>query len=247
MEGYDETTYGRRWAPYYDEIFSEAEDSVIDLLARHAGEPPRALELAIGSGRLALPLRERGVEVVGIDSSEEMVSLMRAKPGGEAVPVTMGDFSDVDVEGTFPLVYLAFNTIFVLLTQELQVNCFRNVAEHLEPGGRFIIDCFVPDLNRFDSFNTRLGVSSIKSVDEHMFEMSIYDPVNQRVSTHMTKRNADGSNTVLPIEIRFAYPSELDLMAQLAGLDLEDRFGWYDLRPFTEQSTSHMSIYRKPE
>lgn len=247
MEGYDETTYGRRWAPYYDEIFSEAEDSVIDLLARHAGEPPRALELAIGSGRLALPLRERGVEVVGIDSSEEMVSLMRAKRGGEAVPVTMGDFSDVDVEGTFPLVYLAFNTIFVLLTQELQVNCFRNVAEHLEPGGRFIIDCFVPDLNRFDSFNTRLGVSSIKSVDEHMFEMSIYDPVNQRVSTHVTKRNADGSNTVLPIEIRFAYPSELDLMAQLAGLDLEDRFGWYDLRPFTEQSTSHMSIYRKPE
>lgn len=246
MEGYDETTYGRTWAPYYDEIFATVDESVIDLLARHAGDPPLALELAIGTGRIALPLREKGVEVVGIDASEEMVRLLRDKPGGESVPVFMGDFGDVDVDGDFPLIYLAFNTIFGLLTQHRQVECFRNVAEHLKPGGRFIIDCFVPDVKRFDRYNTRMGVSSINSVSQHMYEMTVYDPVDQRLSTHVVKRNADGETVVLPVEIRFAWPSELDLMAQLAGLELEDRFGWYDLRRFTEQSTSHMSIYRKP-
>jgi SAM-dependent methyltransferase len=246
MDGYDEKTYGRTWAPYYDDLYRDVEDSVIDLLARHAGKPPRALELAIGTGRIALPLADRGVEVSGIDASEEMVAKLRAKPGGEAIAVTMGNFGRVGVEGTFPLVYLAFNTIFGLLTQEDQVSCFRNVAEHLDPGGRFIIDCFVPDVKRFDGFNTRLGVSSINSVVEHMYEMTVHEPITQRLSTHVVKRNADGENVVLPIEIRFAWPSELDLMAQLAGLELEDRFGWYDLRPFSARSTSHMSIYVKP-
>lgn len=247
MEGYGERTYGERWSPYYDNTFSDVEDSVIDLLARHAGDPPRALELAIGSGRIALPLAERGVEVSGVDISEEMVSLMRAKPGGEAIPVTMGGFGDVPVDGEFPLIYLAFNTIFALLSQERQVECFKNVASHLEPGGRFVIDCFVPDVKRFDSYNTRLGVSSIKSVDEHTLEATIHDPVGQHLDSHVIKRTPDGETVVLPVEIRYAWPSELDLMARLAGLALEDRFGWYDLRPFTEQSTNHMSIYSKPE
>jgi hypothetical protein len=104
----------------------------------------------------------------------------------------------------------------------------------------------VPDVKRFDGFNTRLGVSSINSVVEHMYEMTVHEPITQRLSTHVVKRNADGENVILPIEIRFAWPSELDLMAQLAGLELEDRFGWYDLRPFSARSTSHMSIYVKP-
>jgi SAM-dependent methyltransferase len=246
MYGYDEKTYGRHWAPYYDDIYASVEDSVIDLLARHAGEPPRALELAIGTGRIALPLAERGVDVSGIDISDEMVAKLRAKPGGDAIAVTMGDFGDVDVDATFPLIYLTFNTIFGLLTQERQVACFRNVAAHLEPGGRFVIDCFVPDLKRFDDYNTRMGVSSITSVGEHMYEMTVYDPLSQGLSTHVVRLGADGESVVLPIRIRFAWPSELDLMARLAGLRLEDRFGWYDLRPFTEQSTSHMSIYVKP-
>lgn len=246
MDGYDSGTYGQRWAPYYDDLYSEVDDSVIDLLARYAGEPPRALELAIGTGRVALPLRQKGVEVVGIDASEEMVEKLRAKDGGEAIEVVMGNFGDVSVEGTFPLVYLTFNTIFGLLTQDEQIDCFRNVADHLDPGGCFVIDCFVPDVRRFDAYNTRIGVSAIGSVDEHMYEMTIYEPVSQRLSTHVVKRNSDCTNVVLPVEIRFAWPSELDLMARLAGLELEDRFGWYDLRPFNERSTSHMSIYRKP-
>lgn len=246
MEGYDETTYGRLWAPYYDELYSDVDESIIDLLARHAGDPPRALELAIGSGRVALPLRERGVDVSGIDASDEMVYLLRAKPGGEAIPVRMGNFADVDADGSYPLIYLAFNTLFALRSQDEQVACFRNVAEHLEPGGRFIIDCFVPDVRRFDSYNTRLGVSSISTVDEHIYEMTIYEPVTQSLNSHIVKRDEDGSTVVLPVRVRFAWPSEIDLMARLAGLELEDRFGWYDLRPFNEGSTSHMSIYVKP-
>jgi SAM-dependent methyltransferase len=246
MDGYDEKTYGRRWSPFYDGLYSDVEDSVIDLLARHAGNPPRALELAIGSGRIAVPLHSRGVEIVGIDASEEMVALLRAKPGGEGIAVSIGDFADVDVDDTFPLIYLTFNTIFGLLTQERQVECFSNVAHHLEPGGFFILDAFVPDVRRFDQYNTRMAVSSIDSVDEHTYEMTVYDPVEQRLSSHLVKRLADGETVVLPVEVRFAWPSELDLMARLAGLELEDRFGWYDLRPFNERSTSHMSIYRKP-
>lgn len=246
MEGYDQTTYGQRWAPYYDDVYADVEDSVIDLLARHAGEPPRALELAIGSGRIAVPLQERGVEVTGIDASEGMVAKLRSKPGGGTIEVVTGNFGDVDVDGAFPLIYLAFNTLFALPNQEEQVECFRNVAAHLEPGGRFVIDCFVPDVGRFDEYNTRMAVSSISSVDEHSYEMSVFDPVNQRIDTHYVKRNADGETVVLPVAIRFAWPAELDLMARLAGLELEDRFGWYDLRPFNERSTSHMSIYAKP-
>jgi SAM-dependent methyltransferase len=247
MDGYDETTYGRTWAPYYDDVFSDVDDSLIELLARHAGKPPRALELAIGTGRIALPLIDRGVEVVGIDSSPEMVAKLRSKPGGEDVEVVMGDFGDVGVEGEFPLIYLTFNTIFGLLSQERQVECFHNVAEHLEPGGRFIIDCFVPDVRRFDEYNTRVGVSSLPSITEHRVELTIYDPVNQLLDSQILYRKSDGETVVLPVKVRFAWPAELDLMARLAGLELEDRFGWYDLRPFNERSTSHMSIYRKPD
>ena len=158
----------------------------------------------------------------------------------------MGDFGDVAVDGVFPLIYLAFNTIFGLLSQDRQVECFRNVAQHLEPGGRFVIDAFVPDVKRYDRFNSRLAVSSIRSTTEHVVEMGILDPVSQVITNHVVRRQSDGGEVVLPVKIRYAYPAELDLMARLAGLELEDRFGWYDLRPFNEGSTSHMSIYYKP-
>ena len=245
MSEYDERTYGARWAPYYDDIFTEIEDSTIDLLAAYAGSPPRALELAIGSGRIALPLAARGVEVSGIDISEEMVGLLKAKPGGEDIKVIMGDFADVEAEGEFPLVYLAFNTLFGLLTQERQVECFSNIAVHLGPGSRFVLDCFVPDLKRFDNHETRLAVSSISSNEEHAYEMSIHHPLEQRVTSHHIRRLANGETVVLPVSVRYCWPSELDLMAQLAGLQLEDRWGWYDRRPFTERSTNHVSVYRK--
>ena len=246
MSQYDETTYGRLWADGYDEFAAEADQEMIDFLAGYAGEPPRALELAIGTGRVALPLSAKGVEVSGIDISEEMVAKLRDKPGGSSLQVTIGDMRDVGVDGTFPLVYLVFNTIFGLLTQKRQVECFQNVADHLEPGGRFVIDCFVPDMKRFNEQNTRLEVGSIVSNEEHTYEMSIHHPVEQRIDVHVVKRRADGSEVLLPIGLRYAWPSELDLMAKLAGLELEERWGWYDLRPFTERSASHVSVYRKP-
>ena len=246
MSDYDERSFGEHWAPFYDAIYSEVEDSTIDLLEGYAGSPPRALELAIGTGRVALPLVDRGVEMTGIDISEEMISKLREKPGGEAVKIAVGDFADVTVEGRFPLVFLGFNTLFALLTQERQITCFQNVAAHLESGGRFVLDCFVPDMKRWDDHNTRMGVSSISSAEEHAYEMSIHHPLEQKTTSHVVRRLADGETVVLPVNIRYAWPSEMDLMARLAGLELENRWGWYDRRPFTEASGQHVSVYRKP-
>ncbi len=246
MDDYGKETYGERWSPIYDDVWSQIDESTIDFLFDLAGSPPNALELAIGTGRVALPLAARGVDVSGIDISESMVEKLRAKQGGSSLEVTMGDFADVDVEGEFSLIYLVFNTMFALLTQERQVECFENVASHLEPGGRFVIECFVPDLKRFDEYNTRLAVLSISSLDEHAYEMSIHHPDRQRITSHLVRRQADGSELVLPVEVRYAYPSELDLMAQLAGLEKEGRWGWYDRRPFTERSTSHVTVYKRP-
>lgn len=237
--------YGAHWAPYYDVIFDIVEDYTIDLLAGFAGSPGAALELAVGSGRIALPLADKGVAVTGVDISEEMVALLRAKPGGEAVEVVMGDMSEISLGRRFPLVYLPFNTLFTLLDQAAQVQCFVNAARHLESGGRFVLDCFVPDLTRYDSYNSRIGVSSIGSDTEHAYEISIHHPVEQRVTSHYVRRQADGSTVVLPVNIRYAWPSEMDLMARIAGLELEDRWGWYDKRRFTESSGQHVSVYRK--
>lgn len=246
MSDYEIGTYGRVWAPHYDDIYEEIDQSTIELLAGYAGRGGRALELAIGSGRIALPLAAAGVEVVGVDISEEMVSLLRAKPGGEAIEVVIADFADVPVEETFPLVYLAFNTLFALLDQDRQVECFANVARALEPGGRFVLDSFVPDLQRYDHMNTRLGVSSITSNEAHAYELAIHEPLTQRVIAHHVRRLEDGTTVVLPVTIRYVWPSEMDLMARLAGLALEQRWGWYDRRPFTERSGQYVSVYRKP-
>ncbi len=245
MSDYGIETYGERWAPFYDSIYEEIDDATIEFLKTLSGRPPRALELAIGTGRIALPLAASGVEVTGVDISEEMVALLRAKAGGEAIDVVMGDFADVPVDGRFPLVYLAFNTLFALLEQGRQVDCFLNVARALEPGGRFVLDTFVPDLSRYDHLGTRMGVSSITSTEAHAYELAIHDPLAQTVVSHHVRRLEDGSDVVLPVTVRYAWPTELDLMGRVAGLELEERWGWYDRRPFTERSGQYVSVYRK--
>jgi SAM-dependent methyltransferase len=245
MSEYDIETYGAIWAPFYDELFDGSESEVRFLKAL-AGDPPRALELAIGSGRVALPLSAAGVEMTGIDISADMIGLLRAKPGGDGIQIIEGDFADVAVDDTYPLVYLPFNTLFALLDQDRQVDCFVNTARALEPGGRFVLDAFVPDMTRFDRYQTRMAVESITSNQAHAYELSIHDPVGQRVVSHHVRRQEDGSTVVLPVTIRYAWPAEIDLMAKLAGLELEDRFGWYDRRRFSEQSGQHVSVYRKP-
>jgi len=242
---YDIETYGATWAPYYDELYTDVEPEV-RFLRPFAGTPPRALELAIGSGRIGLPLSQAGVEMTGVDISDDMIALLRTKPGGDGIEILKGDFADVPVDSTFPLVYLAFNTLFALLDQQRQVECFLNTARALEAGGRFVLDAFVPDLKRFDDHQTRMAVESITSNETHAYELSIHDPVGQMVTSHHVRRFDDGSTVVLPVTVRYAWPAEMDLMARVAGLELEDRFGWYDRRPFTEQSGQHVSVYRKP-
>jgi SAM-dependent methyltransferase len=246
IEEFREEDYGAIWSPYYDELTEDAEESALDLFESYAGSPPRAIEFAVGTGRLALPLRARGVAVRGVDISEEMVALLRGKPGGADMDVVIDDMTTIDLGDQVPLIYLAFNTLFALLTQERQVQCFANAARHLESGGRFVLDCFVPDIKRYDAHNTRMAVSSITSNQTHAYEMSIHDPVSQVVTSHHVRRLADGSTVVLPVTVRYAWPAEMDLMARLAGIRLETRWGWYDRRPFTESSAQHVSVYRKP-
>ncbi|MEX1091681.1 MAG: class I SAM-dependent methyltransferase [Acidimicrobiia bacterium] len=240
-----ERVYGEAWAHDYDDIFDGVDERMIDRLVELSGSTRRALELAVGTGRVAIPLTERGVEVSGLDISESMLARLAAKPGGEKVRVAQGDMVEVPVDGRFPLVFVVFNSLFAISTQERQVRCFQNVADHLEPGGRFLVECFVPDVRRFDSENTRMAVSEIGDNGAYAYEVAIHDPVHQEVRSLHIRTDSNGANRVLPVTIRYAWPSELDLMARLAGLGLESRWAWYDKTEFTETSTSSVSVYRK--
>ncbi len=244
MDGYDAASYGDRISGIYDSWYDERLDpaNAVELLAELAGSG-RALELGIGTGRVALPLARPGVAVSGIDVSESMVEKLRAKPGGDRIPVAMGDFADVGVDGTFTLIYVPFATFYALLTQEDQVRCFRNVAEHLEAGGRFVLDGFVPDPARTVS---PLPVSAeTLNLDEVVLDAMRHDPLNQLIEGHHIVISRKGTE-LYPLRIRYCWPSELDLMAQLAGLFLEERYADYDRQPFTASSESHVSVYRKP-
>jgi SAM-dependent methyltransferase len=241
----DDGYFGEPIAATYDEtsdrMFEPAVvDPTVDFLAGLAGDG-RALELGIGTGRIAVPLAERGIEVHGIDLSRAMVARLRTKPGGEAIGVTIGDFSSAKVDGTFRLAYLVYNTIMNLTSQEAQVACFRNVADHLEPGGRFVIEVGVPDLRRlppgeryvvFDASPTHWGI------DE-------YDVVNQGlVSHHFEVRGGEIAMSWGPF--RYVWPAELDLMARLAGMELVERWSGWKREPFTSDSRQHVSVWEKP-
>jgi SAM-dependent methyltransferase len=208
--------------------------ATVDVLAALAAGG-RALELGIGTGRIALPLAERGVEVHGIDLSPDMVAQLRAKPGGSAIPVTIGDFATTRLDETFSLVYLVFNTINNLTTQDAQIACFENAAAHLEPGGCFVVEVGTPvgaPLSVFDLSDTHVGV------DE-------YDAATQRlVSHHFTL--VDGRWERLSMPFRSVSPAELDLMARIAGMRLRERWGDWDRSPFTSESGKHVSVWEKP-
>jgi SAM-dependent methyltransferase len=251
MEGYDHTTYGERTAPDYDqrpEVLRQATGDAVACLADLARTGPTGavLELGVGTGRLALPLAERGLEVVGIDASEAMVARLRAKPGGDRVRVVLGDFAAVPAEapGGFGLVFVAFNTFFALGDQDAQTRCFEAVARALAPGGRFVVEGFVPDLTRWRNHQA-LTVTWV-ALDEVRLDASRHDPVAQRVEAQHLVIRADRTLGMTPVVLRYAWPSELDLMARLAGLRLEARWGGWDRRPFDASSTSHVSVYRDP-
>ena len=241
MKEYIASTYGDHLAEVYDEWFANYEDAAIDRLAELAGSG-RALELGIGTGRVALPLAARGIEIHGLDASEAMVAKLRTKPGGDSIPVNMGNFADVGIQGEFSLVFTVFNTFFVLATQEEQVRCFQNVAAHLAEGGAFVIEAFVPDMKRFtDGQEVRPYIVTTEHVSLHV---SHHDPVSQRVkSQFVVLRNKELN--LYPVEIRYCWPSELDLMAQLAGLRLRHRWGGWAKGEFTASSARHVSVYER--
>jgi SAM-dependent methyltransferase len=236
--------FGERVAERYDEsaadMFQPAVvDPVVDFLTGLAGDGA-ALELGIGTGRVALPLRRRGVRVHGIDLSAAMVARLRAKPGAEDIGVTIGDFATTAIEGSFSVAYLVFNTIMNLTTQDEQIACFQNVAAHLEPGGCFVIEVGVPALQRLPpgetvrAFNvsaTRLGF------DE-------YDVASQGLISHHYSV-VDGRLEVVSAPFRYVWPSELDLMARLAGMTLRERWGGWTREPFTSDTTTHVSVWEK--
>jgi SAM-dependent methyltransferase len=213
----------------------------VDFLADLAGDG-RALELGIGTGRIALPLAARGVEVHGIDLSNAMVSRLRAKPGGEAIAVTIGDFSATRVEGTFRLVYVVYNTIMNLTTQAGQVACFRNAAAHLEPGGSFVVEVGVPDLQRLPPGERYV----VFDASEGHWGVDEYDVLNQGLISHHFVRGVDGSFEQSSGPFRYAWPAELDLMAELAGMRLRERWAGWGREPFTADSRQHVSVWETP-
>ena len=242
MEGYDATTYGQRIAEVYDDWHTEAEPEEVELLCELAGEGP-VLELGVGTGRLALPLARRGLQMHGIDSSDAMVAKLREKPGGDSVAVTLGDFQDFDLTERFSLVLVVFNTFFTLTDQEAQVACFSSVSRHLLPGGRFLVEAFVPDLGRFDR-GQRVGVVRV-GLNEVRLDCSRHDAVTQSVTTQHIVLGS-GSIQLYPLQIRYAWPSELDLMAKLVGLQLEARWDGWDRRPYTAGSKTTISVWGAP-
>ncbi len=243
MEGYDASTYGERIADLYDAWYGERLDptAAVELLVELA-RGGRALELGVGTGRVAIPLVERGVTVVGIDASEAMVSQLRSKPGGDQVEVVMGDFADVPVSGRFALVYVPFTTFFAIDSQERQIECMRNVAEHLEDGGHFVVEAFVPDLSRFGTTNQATTTAGI-GLDHVIIDAMRHDPITQIVEGHHVLIG-DSSVRLSPMRLRYCWPSELDAMAQVVSMRLVARYGDYDRRPFEAGSGRHVSVYQ---
>ncbi|MFI2410730.1 class I SAM-dependent DNA methyltransferase [Streptomyces sp. NPDC018947] len=241
----DDGFFGESVAARYDEASADmfgpdAVDPAADLLAGLAGGG-RALELGVGTGRIALPLTRRGVPVHGIDMSRAMTARLRAKPGGDAVGVTIGDFATTRVPGTFTLVYLVYNTINNLTTQDAQVDCFRNAADHLAPGGTFVVEVGVPELRLLPPGQTavpfRIGPTG--------WAFDTYDTVTQAMSSNYVTL-VDGRAEHESVPFRYVWPSELDLMARLAGMRLRERWEDWDRTPFTHESRRHVSVWEKP-
>ncbi|MFF7261995.1 class I SAM-dependent DNA methyltransferase [Streptomyces sp. NPDC008159] len=251
--------FGEAVAAHYDETSAEmfapeTVDPAVALIAELAEQPgrsdqsgrgrsghrPRALEFGVGTGRIALPLARAGVPVHGIDMSRAMVERMRAKPGGDAIGVTIGDFATARADGEFTVAYLVFNTINNLLTQDAQVDCFRNAAAHLVPGGCFVIEVGVPALRSLPP-----GQDAVPfHVGPDRLGFDTYDVATQGMRSHHV-RIVDGRPSHLSIPFRYVWPAELDLMARLAGMRLRDRWEDWDRRPFTSDSTRHVSVWEK--
>jgi SAM-dependent methyltransferase len=241
MKGYEPAmSFGEEVARSCRDFRRGDEVSAVAFLAQRAGSGP-ALELAIGTGRIALPLAARGIRVDGIDLSPAMVDQLRAQPGGDQLSVTIGDFADVPVTGAYRLIFVVWNTFFNLLTQEDQVRCFENVAAHLTDEGSFVIEAYVPTF-LYQLRNHQYVDAEAIEVDEVRLDLLRHDPAAQRIEeSHVTLSPA--GIRLNPVVQRYAWPSELDLMARLAGLRLKERWGGWERQPFTSGSSAHVSVY----
>jgi SAM-dependent methyltransferase len=241
MENYEPAmSFGEHVAEGYDDIACRGDEVATVALLEQLARGGPALELAIGTGRIALPLAARGVRVDGIDISPAMIAKLRAKPGGDQISVTMGDFADIPVPGTYRLIYVVFNTLFNLLTQDDQVRCFENVATHLTDDGSFVVEAGVPNfLHRLR--NDQYVDAEAIEVNLVRLDVGRYDPVTQRLDESHVVLSRDGVR-VNPIVTRYAWPSELDLMARIAGLRLKKRWDGWNREPFTSRSNV-VSVY----
>jgi SAM-dependent methyltransferase len=244
MDEYGPATYGDRIAEIYDEWYARVPllgdvGTIVGFLRGLARGGP-ALELGIGTGRVAVPLQAAGVEIHGIDASQPMVDRLRRKTGDGGIPVTIGDFRDFSLEARFRLIYVVFNTFFGLLTQDDQVTCFRAIARHLTDDGAFVMEAFVPDPARFDH-GQRVSASRVEP-DVAALEVSTHDALEQRTNSQHVVIRDDGVR-LYPVKIRYAYVSELDLMARLAGMRLRERWGDWDRSPLSSASAKHVSVW----
>jgi len=238
---YGPETYGERVADVYDTWYKYLDPTAeAAFLAELAGAGP-ALELGIGTGRIALPLAAKGVEVHGIDTSPAIVAKLREKPGGDAIKVTIGNMAALPGDERYPLIFVGFNTFFLLTTQEEQVQCMRSVAAHLAPGGCFVLHAFVPDMSRVEK-GSDISVREA-SLDVVRLDATVYDAAAQRLDSTQIRMTENGIRFV-HARLRYAPPTELDLMAQLAGLTLEARYATWDKQPFNAESAFALSVYR---
>ena len=239
-DGYFDRSVAEHYDDPSDDMFSPTVvDPTVDFLIEES-RGGDALEFGVGTGRIALPLADRGVTVAGIDLSQAMLDQLAKKPGAYSIEVTRGDFATTRLPGTFSLVYLVFNTIMNLTTQAEQVACFRNAATHLDSGGRFVVEVMVPDLQRLPPGQTNVVVRS----DESGWGIDEYDVANQGLISHHLDIEGDEVRYV-SVPFRYVWPGELDLMAELAGMRLVNRFGGWDRRPFDADSRQHVSVWEK--
>lgn len=242
MDNFDPAgSFGKDVAQSYDEMSVRGDETETVAFLEELARGGPALELAIGTGRIALPLAERGVRVDGIDLSPAMVAKLRAKPGGEKLEVTIGDFADVGVSGEYRLIYVVFNTLFNLLTQDDQVRCFENVAAHLTADGLFLVEALLP--GRYHRLRNHQHVDAEAiGVDYVRLDVARHDPVSQLLEEqHVTLSNTGVK--LNPIVTRYVWPSELDLMARIAGLRLKERWAGWNREPLTASSSRHVSVY----
>ncbi|MGX1616853.1 class I SAM-dependent methyltransferase [Micromonospora chalcea] len=237
----DPGLFGRQWADTYDGPGNPDPAPAVDFLAPLAAGGP-VLELAVGTGRVALPLAARGLTVEGVEASPEMVAHLRAKPGGADLPVTIGDMADVPVAGPYRLVFLVFNTLFNLVSEERQAACFRNVARVLAPGGAFVIETFVPDPADFDR-DEQVQVREVTE-DSATIRLHRYDRAAQTFVRQTVTFDASGVH-LKPFAMRYAWPEQVDELAERAGLRLAERYADWDRSPFDADSNSHISVYRR--